>query len=203
MRTAGLIPLETRFLHNPSSLHGYVGAALSSNIIHFTKVCGLRLHPRHWLEGLQAGGHVKGSLLGRITQSKAGNSITAGPRAFTWAALETTPQGSATAWQTDQHQATLFPNWPSAAQCCMGHDNGPLQSFIAWWTSILASSRLCSLLLLETACSAGGPPSNCCCVLQGADGKWKHKVAVSQEWTKVCTPVLCHQYTHIRQVLVC
>lgn len=35
--SAGLIPLETRFLHSPSSLHGYVGAALSSNIIHFTK----------------------------------------------------------------------------------------------------------------------------------------------------------------------
>ena len=32
------------------------------------------------------------------------------------------------------------------------------------------------------------PPSHCCSVLQGADGKWKHKVAVSQEWTKVCTP---------------
>ena len=48
MRTAGLIPLETRFLHNPSSLHGYVGAALSSNIIHFTKVSVLRLLPTHW-----------------------------------------------------------------------------------------------------------------------------------------------------------
>lgn len=36
--TEGLIPLEIRFLHNPESTHGYVGAALSSNIIHFTKV---------------------------------------------------------------------------------------------------------------------------------------------------------------------
>lgn len=34
----GLIPLETRFLHDPSQAHGYVGAALSSNVIHFTKV---------------------------------------------------------------------------------------------------------------------------------------------------------------------
>lgn len=34
----GLIPLETRFLHDPSQPHGYVGAALSSNVIHFTKV---------------------------------------------------------------------------------------------------------------------------------------------------------------------
>ncbi len=34
----GLIPLEIRFLHNPESTHGFVGAALSSNIIHFTKV---------------------------------------------------------------------------------------------------------------------------------------------------------------------
>ena len=34
----GLIPLEIRFLHNPDSTHGFVGAALSSNIIHFTKV---------------------------------------------------------------------------------------------------------------------------------------------------------------------
>jgi selenium-binding protein 1 len=34
----GLIPLETRFLHDPAQAHGYVGAALSSNVIHFTKV---------------------------------------------------------------------------------------------------------------------------------------------------------------------
>jgi selenium-binding protein 1 len=33
----GLIPLETRFLHNPWQPHGFVGAALSSNVIHFTK----------------------------------------------------------------------------------------------------------------------------------------------------------------------
>ncbi|KAK9915575.1 hypothetical protein WJX75_001008 [Coccomyxa subellipsoidea] len=33
----GLIPLETRFLHDPSQPHGFVGAALSSNVIHFTK----------------------------------------------------------------------------------------------------------------------------------------------------------------------
>lgn len=33
----GLIPLELRFLHDPSQPHGFVGAALSSNIIHFTK----------------------------------------------------------------------------------------------------------------------------------------------------------------------
>jgi hypothetical protein len=31
--TAGLIPLETRFLHDPSSPNAFVGAALSSNII--------------------------------------------------------------------------------------------------------------------------------------------------------------------------
>ncbi|QIB73873.1 selenium-binding protein [Halogeometricum borinquense] len=31
----GLIPLETRFLHTPESTHGYVNAALSSNIFHF------------------------------------------------------------------------------------------------------------------------------------------------------------------------
>ena len=35
--TDGLVPLEVRFLHNPQSTHGFVGAALSSNIIHFTK----------------------------------------------------------------------------------------------------------------------------------------------------------------------
>lgn len=34
----GLIPLEVRFLHDPSQPHGFVGAALSSNVIHFTKV---------------------------------------------------------------------------------------------------------------------------------------------------------------------
>eukprot|EP00010_Vexillifera_abyssalis_P009494 CAMPEP_0201547668 /NCGR_PEP_ID=MMETSP0173_2-20130828/4156_1 /ASSEMBLY_ACC=CAM_ASM_000268 /TAXON_ID=218659 /ORGANISM="Vexillifera sp., Strain DIVA3 564/2" /LENGTH=454 /DNA_ID=CAMNT_0047956795 /DNA_START=93 /DNA_END=1457 /DNA_ORIENTATION=- len=31
----GLVPLELRMLHDPDSLHGYVGAALSSNIFHF------------------------------------------------------------------------------------------------------------------------------------------------------------------------
>ena len=66
--TAGLIPLETRFLHNPSSLHGYVGAALSSNIIHFTKVSGLQLHLRYWAGGLQAGAFSSGLLLGCTTQ---------------------------------------------------------------------------------------------------------------------------------------
>lgn len=35
--TDGLIPLEVRFLHEPSAPHGFVGAALSSNVIHFTK----------------------------------------------------------------------------------------------------------------------------------------------------------------------
>ncbi|GAX80193.1 hypothetical protein CEUSTIGMA_g7631.t1 [Chlamydomonas eustigma] len=33
----GLIPLEVRFLHDPAQPHGYVGAALSSNVIHFSK----------------------------------------------------------------------------------------------------------------------------------------------------------------------
>lgn len=33
----GLIPLEVRFHHNPDSTHGYVGAALSSNIWHWQK----------------------------------------------------------------------------------------------------------------------------------------------------------------------
>jgi selenium-binding protein 1 len=31
----GMIPLEVRFLHSPDHAHGYVGAALSSNIFHF------------------------------------------------------------------------------------------------------------------------------------------------------------------------
>ena len=30
---------ELRFLHNPDQPHGFCGAALSSNVIHFTKVC--------------------------------------------------------------------------------------------------------------------------------------------------------------------
>ena len=33
----GLIPLELRFLHNPNETQGYVGAALSTNIIRFYK----------------------------------------------------------------------------------------------------------------------------------------------------------------------
>ena len=35
---SGLLPLEVRFLHDPDKAHGFCGAALSSNIIHFTKV---------------------------------------------------------------------------------------------------------------------------------------------------------------------
>ena len=37
----GMVPLELRFLHNPDATEGYVGAALSSNMIHFykDKVC--------------------------------------------------------------------------------------------------------------------------------------------------------------------
>lgn len=38
----GLIPLEIRFHHNPDSTHGFVGAALGSNIIHWHKPNG------HW-----------------------------------------------------------------------------------------------------------------------------------------------------------
>ena len=33
----GMIPLEARFHHNPNSTHGFVGAALSSNIFHWFK----------------------------------------------------------------------------------------------------------------------------------------------------------------------
>jgi selenium-binding protein 1 len=33
----GLVPLEVRFHHSPDSTHGFVGAALSSNIIHWYK----------------------------------------------------------------------------------------------------------------------------------------------------------------------
>lgn len=36
----GLIPLEVRFHHNPDSTHGYVGAALSSNVWHWHKSSG-------------------------------------------------------------------------------------------------------------------------------------------------------------------
>jgi len=36
----GLVPLETRFLHSPEAVHGYVNAALSSNIFHFWKENG-------------------------------------------------------------------------------------------------------------------------------------------------------------------
>lgn len=38
----GLIPLEIRFLHEPSSPHGFVGAALSSTVIHFTRPEGAK-----------------------------------------------------------------------------------------------------------------------------------------------------------------
>ena len=34
----GLIPLEVRFLHNPAAPHGFVGAALASNVIRFFPV---------------------------------------------------------------------------------------------------------------------------------------------------------------------
>ena len=32
----GLMPLEVKFMHNPDS-HGFCGAALSTNVIHFWK----------------------------------------------------------------------------------------------------------------------------------------------------------------------
>ena len=38
----GLVPLEVRFHHNPESTHGFVGAALSSNMWHWSKSNG------HW-----------------------------------------------------------------------------------------------------------------------------------------------------------
>ena len=38
----GLIPLEVRFHHDPASAHGFVGAALSSNMFHYHKPNG------HW-----------------------------------------------------------------------------------------------------------------------------------------------------------
>jgi selenium-binding protein 1 len=36
----GLVPLEVRFHHDPDSSHGFVGAALSSNVIHWCKKDG-------------------------------------------------------------------------------------------------------------------------------------------------------------------
>jgi methanethiol oxidase len=36
----GLVPLEVRFHHDPDSTHGFVGAALSSNVIHWYKDSG-------------------------------------------------------------------------------------------------------------------------------------------------------------------
>ena len=33
----GLVPLELRFLHNPDTTEGFVGATLSSNVIRFFK----------------------------------------------------------------------------------------------------------------------------------------------------------------------
>ncbi|MFC4245927.1 selenium-binding family protein [Natribaculum luteum] len=36
----GMIPLEVRFMHNPEVAHGYVNAALSSNIFHFWREDG-------------------------------------------------------------------------------------------------------------------------------------------------------------------
>lgn len=36
----GLVPLEVRFLHDPDSTHGYVGAALSSSLWHWHKPNG-------------------------------------------------------------------------------------------------------------------------------------------------------------------
>jgi len=43
----GLIPLEVRFLHDPAKPHGFVGAALSSTVIHFYKdAAGEWLHEK-------------------------------------------------------------------------------------------------------------------------------------------------------------
>ena len=60
----GLLPLELRFLHDPSKAHAYVGAALSSNIIHITKVRQLipaysGLQPSQNLKTLQTPAFLK------------------------------------------------------------------------------------------------------------------------------------------------
>ncbi|KAG2499289.1 hypothetical protein HYH03_002867 [Edaphochlamys debaryana] len=39
----GLIPLEVRFLHEPSAPHAYVGCALSSSVVHLTRLDGAGL----------------------------------------------------------------------------------------------------------------------------------------------------------------
>ena len=36
-RPTPIHPVQVRFLHEPTKAHGFVGAALSSNVIHFTK----------------------------------------------------------------------------------------------------------------------------------------------------------------------
>ena len=48
--TDGLIPLELRFLHDPNATQGYVGAALSSNMIRFYRdEVGVQRQYRHAL----------------------------------------------------------------------------------------------------------------------------------------------------------
>lgn len=44
----GLVPLEVRFLHNPDASIGFVGAALSSNVIRFSKVDGVAGEVGKW-----------------------------------------------------------------------------------------------------------------------------------------------------------
>lgn len=71
--TPPAIPPQTRFLHDPWQPHGFVGAALSSNVIHFTKVGGrvdqVASGGWTWLfrPGVQMGGATAAQSLSRCT----------------------------------------------------------------------------------------------------------------------------------------
>jgi len=66
----GLIPLEVRFLHDPTKAHGFVGAALSSSIIHYyldEKTNDWKHHKIIQVEPKEVTGWVLPSVPGLIT----------------------------------------------------------------------------------------------------------------------------------------
>ena len=202
MRTAGLIPLETRFLHNPNSLHGYVGAALSSNIIHFTKVSALRLLATCCAEGLQAGGHFKRSQLGRITPA-SGHSIAAGPQGFALAALETIlpgcrhcvahkPASGYTVWSLMLRPSTAW-----------GTTMGPLSHSLPAGSPVWRPARCGVCFYWRQLASQAAPQAIAalCCSVQKASGstRWLSP----RSGPRCALPVWCRRSAYVKWVLVC
>ena len=84
----GLIPLEVRFLHDPDSPHGYVGAALSSSLWHWERKDGA------WaVDKVVAIPPVEVTRVGASARCHLADSAVASLMARTISATSTTPSG--------------------------------------------------------------------------------------------------------------